>query len=149
MSAQLRSAADRILYDSAHLVRLAGLARGGIRPPEAAALRRAAEAVASLAPGSQLAEDPLQALRVARLHAWHSLRARAASNDSSPGDVDGALESVREAALMLAALHPNLARDALAFDWLRSLPLPERLEPQRSRLLRSVRQRTRRLRGLR
>ncbi|GBD22764.1 hypothetical protein HRbin29_00408 [bacterium HR29] len=147
MSAELRAAADRLLYDAAHVLRLADLT--GATGAAAASLRRAAEVVGRLAPNGPLPDDPVEAFRTARWRAWERLAELARAAGPPPEELAPALGAVAEAGLALAAHHPDLARDALALDWLRTLPLPERLEPERERLLRAARQRTRRLRALR
>ncbi|MCS7295125.1 MAG: hypothetical protein RMK15_08800 [Chloroflexota bacterium] len=147
MNAELRAAADRLLYDAAHVLRLAEM--GGWSSRAEGALRAAAQALAALAPDAPLPENAREAFRSARRRAWERLVELANEGQPPPGGLADALAAVAEAGLSLAAHHPDLARDALALDWLRTLPLPERLEDDRERLLRAARQRRRRLRALR
>lgn len=145
MSAELRAAADRLLYDAAHVLRLADLA--GVNGEAAPNVRLAAEALNRIAPNGPLPQEPIEAFRAARERAWERLGELARAGGPLPKGLDSALAALAEAGLALAAKHPDLARDALALDWLRTLPLPERLEPERQRLLRAARRRTRRLRA--
>lgn len=153
MSELIRAAADRLLYDASHLLRLVEQAETWPSAPRdwEPAVWRAVEALASLEspqaprPGG----SPGEALRGARAVAYGWLASLASLPHPPALDLGRTFEALAEAGLAVAARHPALQHDALARDWLRWLPLPERLEGQRRRVLRGARLWTRRLRALR